>query len=137
MKLKIESRMPIRDLQKDFNNCFPYLKIEFFERCDPKNHSGRIKKINPDQLVGNLTSHDGHHIVDIAENRTVGEIENDFAKILDLPVQVFRKSGNIWIETSLTDNWTLEKQNAEGASFSHISNNTIEERRNNKQVDTD
>jgi hypothetical protein len=38
-----------------------------------------------------------------------------------LCVQVFRKSGNHWIETSLTNSWTLEQQNREGFELSSFS----------------
>ena len=32
----------------------------------------------------------------------------------DLNLQVFRKSSDIWLQTSATDHWTLEKQNGKG-----------------------
>jgi hypothetical protein len=38
--------------------------------------------------------------------------------VYGLSVQVFRKSGNVWLETSATDNWTLRQQNNEGAELS-------------------
>ena len=31
-----------------------------------------------------------------------------------LNIQVFRKSADIWLQTSATDHWTLEKQNGKG-----------------------
>jgi hypothetical protein len=33
-------------------------------------------------------------------------------------VQVFRKSGNVWLETSATDAWSLKQQNQEGMDLS-------------------
>jgi hypothetical protein len=42
---------------------------------------------------------------------TVGELEQSFRDIYGLATQVFRKSGNNWIETTETVDWTLEKQN--------------------------
>jgi hypothetical protein len=32
-------------------------------------------------------------------------------------VKVLRRSNNLWIETSLTDSWTLEKQNTASKYF--------------------
>jgi hypothetical protein len=32
--------------------------------------------------------------------------------------QVYRKSGKIWLETTVTDSWTLEEQNKQGESLS-------------------
>jgi hypothetical protein len=37
---------------------------------------------------------------------------------LGLYVQVFRKSGKVWLETTATDNWSLYKQNEEGQELS-------------------
>ena len=41
----------------------------------------------------------------------VAELENAFAKSFGFAVQVFRKSGNVWLQTTATDDWTLEEQN--------------------------
>jgi len=31
-----------------------------------------------------------------------------------LPAQILRKSGNLWLETSMTNHWTLQQQNDHG-----------------------
>ena len=41
----------------------------------------------------------------------VAELENDFSGQFGLQVQVFRKSGEVWLQTTKTDNWTLIEQN--------------------------
>ena len=54
---------------------------------------------------------------------TVANLENDFDAIYGLAVHVFRKSGKVWLETTVTDNWTLEEQNRQGELLSsRISN---------------
>jgi hypothetical protein len=45
---------------------------------------------------------------------TVSELEKSFTEIYGLYTQVFRKSGNIWLVTTITDNWTLNEQNQQG-----------------------
>jgi hypothetical protein len=45
---------------------------------------------------------------------TVADLEFRLEKEYGLHIQVFRKSGNIWLETTATDNWTLDRQNQEG-----------------------
>ena len=42
------------------------------------------------------------------------ELEEIFETNFGLHVQIFRKSGKIWLETSTTDGWTLNQQNEEG-----------------------
>lgn len=44
----------------------------------------------------------------------VGELEAALKDQFGLTVQVFRHSGNIWLETVLTDKWTLQQQNEHG-----------------------
>ena len=38
----------------------------------------------------------------------------DFKEIYDLNVQVFRRSGNIWLQTTATDHLSLSAQNEKG-----------------------
>jgi hypothetical protein len=40
----------------------------------------------------------------------VEEIEGIFNNKFGLNIQLFRKLGNVWIETVNTDNWTLKEQ---------------------------
>ena len=42
----------------------------------------------------------------------------DLTALLGFSVLMFRNAGNVWIETSLTEDWTLEKQNKEGELIS-------------------
>ena len=43
-----------------------------------------------------------------------------FGEVYGLGVQVFRKSGNVWLETTVTDSWTLKEQNDQGESLSEF-----------------
>ena len=56
--------------------------------------------------------------LEISESMTVSELEQAFQKQFGLSIQVFRKSGNVWLETSATDAWTLVQQNNEGMELS-------------------
>ncbi len=53
-------------------------------------------------------------IVDISIDKTVAELESELWIKFGLSAQVFRKTGSVWVETNLTDAWTLERQNIEG-----------------------
>jgi hypothetical protein len=44
----------------------------------------------------------------------VTDLEKEFNSLYKLQTQVFRKSGNIWLEATITDGWTLEEQNNQG-----------------------
>lgn len=47
---------------------------------------------------------------------SVHAFEQMFAAQFGLNVQVFRRSGELYLETTATDDWTLGQQNAEGKS---------------------
>jgi hypothetical protein len=54
----------------------------------------------------------------ISPQMTVLDLEQHFKMIYGLSAQVFRKSGKVWLETTVTDSWTLEEQNRQGESLS-------------------
>jgi hypothetical protein len=121
MKILINDRRKIHAIQEDFNQQFPYLKLEFFS----KPHSiggGSPKKIMkaPSKTLGECrTIHDSGTIT-ITPQMTVADLEQNFKDVYGLSVQVFRKSGKVWLETTVTDSWTLEEQNRQGESLSKV-----------------
>jgi hypothetical protein len=40
----------------------------------------------------------------------VQQVEDKFKNELNLNVQIFRKSGDVWLQTTSTDEWTLLEQ---------------------------
>ena len=116
--LRIDSSQTIRSIQKQVNNFYSFLKLEFF-RQPPVSGAGNAKnkmitfdmKLKDIQLIHKAGN------VNVSKETIVSELENQFAQDFGLYVQVFRKSGRIWLETTATDNWTLEQQNEEGKSL--------------------
>ncbi len=119
MLLKITSNRLISDIQKDFNEEFPFLKIVFFNKKSISSSDYSAKQIIPqnrkiDEIQMNAV--DGN--IEIDEEMKVNKLENIFKDQFNLAVQVFRKSGNLWLETTMTDNWTLQQQNNHGREIS-------------------
>ncbi len=118
MNLHIAPNRLICDIQEEFNKVFPFLKIEFFNnklsRTDfsAKQILPHTKKIGDSQVVIS----DG--TIEIDEKMKVNELETILKEQFSLAVQVFRKSGNLWLETTMTDNWTLHQQNNHGREIS-------------------
>ena len=54
----------------------------------------------------------------ITPRMKVSQLENIFIEQYGLSVQVFRKSGRVWLETTMTDDWTLAEQNRQGEELS-------------------
>ena len=120
MEIHINDKMTILDLQQQFNNVFPFLKLEIFEITLSSN--GRSKsRIQPTykQLGACRRIHtDG--ILQVSVNHTVQKLVDALWQQFGISAGVFRQSGNLWIETSLSDTWTLKSQNEEGRIFSAL-----------------
>jgi len=103
MKLEITYNKTVEEVQADFNNCFPFLRLEFLKK-------GRT--------IGDINKNITRHTVELPGNTSINELENIFSNVMSLPIRVLRKSGNIWMETSITGNWTLARQNEHGREIS-------------------
>ena len=116
MEFKIEAGKPFKKIQEKFNDLYPYLKIEDL-RLANNSMSSSLKK----QSVCNkpkLEKGSADKVfITINKLTTVADLVNQFCENLNLPVRVLRKSNNHWIETSLTEDWTLERQNIAGKLF--------------------
>lgn len=122
MKITINDHRKIFAIQEEFNKIFPYLKIEFFSKPHQSGGSSSKKLMqHPSKTLGECRTIHKKGIVTISPNMTVADLEQDFADIYGLSTQVFRKSGKAWLETTLTDGWTLNKQNTQGQELSQKS----------------
>ena len=120
MKIEINDHRKIFALQKEFNEMFPYLKIEFFSKPH-KVGAPSSKKIlkHPGKTIGQCRLIHNKGTLTIIPSMTVAELEQNFNEVYGLSVQVFRKSGKVWLETTVTDGWTLEEQNRQGEDLSN------------------
>ena len=119
MKITINDRRKISAIQNDFNEMFPYLRLEFFSKPnDAAGVTGKKYMTHPSKTLGECrTIHKSGSIL-ITPGTTVCKLEQNFRDVYGLSVQVFRRSGKAWLETTLTDGWSLEKQNNEGEDLS-------------------
>lgn len=124
MQIQINDNRRIEDIQNDFSKLFPYLRIEFFRKAHaigaPSSKKimvppgAFLKEINKDTKRGELQ---------FEPTMTVAELEQAFNERFGLSVQVFRRSGKVWLETTATDSWTLEHQNEQGRELSELYKN--------------
>lgn len=119
MKITINDRRKIFAIQEDFTKTFPYLKLEFFKKGHKPGGPSSKKTMNHNsKTLGECRTVHNKGIITITGTMTVNELEQRFGDVYGLGVQVFRKSGNMWLETTVTDGWTLEEQNRQGESLS-------------------
>lgn len=114
--LYIRPEETLKQVQTEFTNAYPFLKLEFFR-------NGNVRKARyPRHLLlpasmqikdaSFLTLKPGELL--IAGNIKVRDLEVAMFEDFGLAVEVFRKSANIWLETTITDDWSLKQQNEHG-----------------------
>jgi hypothetical protein len=118
-EILVDDRNKIFMLQEEFNHVFPYLKIEFFSVANKQGQRivNKFTTENSRALAGYRNSHNEEQIV-ITPETTVAALEEKFNKIYGLGAQILRKSGKTWLETTVTDAWTLQEQNQQGEALS-------------------
>jgi hypothetical protein len=120
MQLSIQGERLIADVQLDFTNAYPFLKIEFFRNGLKRQtrYHANLKIGNHARLKDAWNWKKDSGQVSLGDSITVLELEEALMDEFGLSVQVFRKSGNVWLETTMTDNWTLKQQNDHGREIS-------------------
>ena len=116
MKLAITDEKRISDIQAEFNHYYPYLNLEFFWGSGKKDGYHRLTDTTVKVENVACCMHEGS--IQLSDNMTVSNLEDIFSNRFGLQVQVFRKSGNLWLETTKTDDWTLKVQNDHGREIS-------------------
>lgn len=119
MKIQLNSRTTIGQVQDEFHSAFPYLQLAFYSKAH------KAFELSPEearitdraQTVGHLreTPHDGPLYIE--PDMMVWQLERLFETEFGLHVQVLRKSRGQWLQTSQTDNVTLEDQDARGRLY--------------------
>jgi hypothetical protein len=119
MTINITPDKIISDVQKEFNEEFPFLKIEFFKKGYRYKQSSQRDKVIPREFkIGSPRIFNSDAGFNITAGMTVKELEKECEDELGLSIQVYRKSGNLWLETTMTENWTLKQQNDNGREIS-------------------
>ena len=115
--LKVRKDRLVGDIQEDFNSAFPYLKIEFYKKNGTKAITSGRQAISKGLSLSNAgLLREG--LLKIDDSMSVGELEHIFCDEYGANVQVSRKSGSLWLETTMTDKWTLKQQNDHGRELS-------------------
>ncbi|MBP6239007.1 MAG: hypothetical protein KA270_21070 [Saprospiraceae bacterium] len=115
MNIKISKTSTLQRILDQFNALFPYLKLEFYkEHHKPNEGSEADDQLAHDTELWTIQPDLAEIDVNITGEMTVAEFEKMMKDTLKLNVQVFRKSAKIWLQTTSTDHWSLEKQNGKG-----------------------
>ena len=115
--LVVDGQNKIGVVQQEFHKAFPFLKVEFFSRTHQTGRGSARRYLLHGEHSQNLSGVDSDDLA-ITADMTVAEVEQLFQQHFGMGAQIFRKSGNVWLETTVTDGWTLEEQNRQGEALS-------------------
>lgn len=102
-------------MKEEFAAQFPGLKIEFFDQPHKKAEGSSAEHQYTDDLVlANICHDEKEGQITLSGNMTVAAVEQAFEDKFGLHVQIYRRSNDLWLQTSFTDDWTLEVQNTKG-----------------------
>jgi|GEM_PF-256234 len=139
--MKIYNSKQLKTLQKEFSDRFPFLKIEFFKNPHPYGvNSGEVEKLDAELTVGDVRKMENVGKLTMDGDLPVGVFEKILEERFGLFVQVYRNSYGKWLQTWVTDIWTLEEQNNRGKvlsqdtrpTFNSVNFNTFKEWRLNR-----
>lgn len=107
----------LREVKEEFHKKFTHLKIEFYSGSHQRGQgSHQSELLDPELTLGEVRTLHNEGDLRIDPHLAVGEFEQKFLAKYGLNVQVFRKSGNLWMQTTATDSWTLAEQNRKGGA---------------------
>ena len=113
--MKITGLSTLHTIKAEFHTMFPYLKLEFYRHAHGDHElSAKTDQLVSDARIGDLVDQKIDIEFVVHPDMTVEEFESGFYDRTGLGVQVFRLSNGVWLQTSSTDSWTLEKQNGKG-----------------------
>ncbi|WP_235296427.1 hypothetical protein [Portibacter marinus] len=119
--MEITTHKTTEQIKTEFQTIFPNLKIEFYRKKHETYQGSKDElKINQDMELEKLNPMLLNGEIDIDSEMTVAELENAFENKFGLHIQVYRKSGEQWMQTSITDHWTLAKQEMKSEDLDHF-----------------
>jgi len=123
MTLTLDRSKTLADIKKEFNDVYPFLKLEFFSKSHDAYKTSPAKFILHDEsiVLDSIVNDDFQHgSLNMDKTITVKHFETMAEEKFGLHIQVLRKSGHAWLATTVSDNLTLNEQNEKGMSSTII-----------------
>jgi len=121
MNSNIATQRLIKEVQEEFTRAYPFLKIDFTKgrdqgRTTRGGASANVPSSAPgeDEVARDVAQKLLWQELGLCDDMKINEVEVLLQYQFGLPAQVLRKSGNLWLETRMTQHWTLRQQNEHG-----------------------
>ena len=111
----IDKTKNISQVKEEFQSQYPGLKIEFYN-CEHQANEGTENRylIDSQTVLADANKDLISSEIDISGEKKVIEVEKEFKDKFGLHVQIFRRSNDLWLQTTVTDEWSLNIQNRKG-----------------------
>ena len=116
MIIEINPKKKLNEINSAFTKVYPFLKLEFFSKPHKWQESSSVVQLLQQDLTILEVTHSllCSGFIELHYWQKTGIVEMMFLQQFNLSVQVYRKNGDHWIQTSGTDELTLEEQNEAG-----------------------
>ena len=138
MNFRIARQDLIKGVQTAFNKAYPFLKIEFSKnggvspdiRTSASDGMGSPADTRSAKEDGPEAGTEEEEVIlamarkllweefGVSDDMKVSELEILLQYQFSLPVQILRKSANLWMETRSSRDWTLRQHNSHGEDLS-------------------
>lgn len=114
--MTISDDKTLKQVQSEFSGKFPNLKIEFYKDAHQAGEGSPARAmLDAEKTIAQVRNVHSEGDLSIDGHKLVKTLESDFLEKYGLNVQVFRKSCDLWLQTTSTDEWSLADQNRRGA----------------------
>lgn len=123
MKVQITVNKTIGEIKKEFTEAWPHLMLGFYSKPHAESKGSNPKfMISDDHLtVKELGSgFQEPAVLTLEADMPVREVERLLEETFGLHTQIFRHSGNVWLQTTVSDKLTLEQQEERGIASDYI-----------------
>ena len=117
-KLIITKNQRLQEIKESFKSKFPHLKIEFYsEQHEIGKASASRNMYDDNSILGEISTLSNSGELNVDGHLKTSTFETNFFNQFGVAIQFFRKSGNIWLQTTSTDDWTLATQEEKGQEY--------------------
>ena len=103
------------DIQQAFTNRYPYLKLEFYSGHHNTGEGSPLRnQLDHNRPISDFVGLLENQSFSIHPNKRIATLEAEIYDRFGINAQVFRRSGDLWLQTSATDSWTLGVANRKG-----------------------
>jgi hypothetical protein len=126
--MNIDRNTKLMDIQNAFNTQFPNLRIEFYKQPHKRGEASlEREKLDNELTLQEIGKVPSSGKLEIDGNMKINALESILQNEFGLYAQVFRRSTNLWLQTTTTDEWTLDKAEQKGGRSVEVAGESQEE----------